>query len=157
MGNRSTVVSLLVTVVVGCGGGPESESSFTSCETTRSECSGGTCIEVEACEVDECESETSYFFDETEYESRCTFGETLTTLTYPLAGGRGRQEIRRDVDECFYEAEFDGDDFDEEGTCTRVRDCTIDTLDCDESDPGDPDCRVVESAPCPDRVDQSER
>jgi hypothetical protein len=134
----------------GCGDA-DSESSFTSCDVRQSDCQGGTCIEVEACEIEECKTDVDYEFDETEYETRCEFGETLTTIEYPLAGGPGRQETRRDIDECFYETEFeDSGDIDEEGRCTRVRDCTIDTLDCDDSDPGDPDCRVVASEPCPE-------
>jgi hypothetical protein len=102
------------------------------------------------CDVDECESEVDYFFGGEEFESKCTFGETLTTTTFPLDSGAGRREIRRDIEECFYEAEFDGDDFEEEGRCTRVRDCTIETLECEASEPGDPDCDVAESAPCPE-------
>jgi hypothetical protein len=137
MRNRTTVVGLVVAALVGCGGGPES---------------GGTCDETELCDVDECKSETSYFIDETKYESKCTFGETETSITYPLAGGRGEQVTRRDLDECYYKSKYDGDDFDEKGQCTRVRDCTIATLDCDDSEPGDPDCRVVDSQSCPDRV-----
>ena len=147
MSKRTAVVTVLAATIFGCGDS-DSESSFTSCEVRESECRGGTCVEVEQCEVDECETDVDYFFDETEYESRCTFGETVTRIEYPLAGGAGRREIRRDVDECFYEAEFDGNDFDEEGRCTRVVDCTIETLQCDDSEPGDPDCDVVESSSC---------
>lgn len=150
---RSVVVGLLVATLVGCGDSTKSKSNFTSCRVTESECVAGICTQVEECDVDECKSETTYFFDETEYESRCTFGETRTAITYPLAGGPGEQVTRRDLDECYYEAEFDGNDFEEQGTCTRVRDCTIDTLDCDDSEPGDPDCRVVASRSCPGRVD----
>lgn len=146
---RTIGLLFLVAVAYGCEGDSDSETSFTRCDVRSSECRGGTCREVEACEVDECETDADYFFDETEYESRCTFGETLTTIEYPLAGGAGRRETRRDVDECFYETEIDDDgDIDEEGRCTRVRDCTIDTLDCDDSEPGDPDCRVIDSQPC---------
>jgi len=147
---RVAILGFLAVALAACGDS-ESESSFTSCTTTRSECSGGTCVLRVECEIDECKSEIEYEFDGEEYETKCTFGNTLTTTTYPLNGGAGRQEVRRDLDECFYEAEFDGDDFEEEGTCTRVRDCTIATLDCDDSEPGDPDCEVEGSEPCPDR------
>jgi len=145
---RAAFVLVFASATFGCGDSDSESSSFTSCEVRESECRGGTCTEVEHCEVDECETDVDYEFDETEYHSRCTFGETLTTIEFPLAGGAGRREIRRDVDECFYEAEFDGDDFEEEGRCTRVVDCTVEILDCDDSEPGDPDCRVVDSAGC---------
>jgi hypothetical protein len=146
---RVAILGFLAAAFTSCGGS-ESESSFTSCVDTRNDCTGGSCILRTVCDVDECESEVDYEFDGEEYKSKCTFGETATTITYPLNGGPGRQEIRRDIDECFYKAEFDGNDFDEEGRCTRVRDCTIETLDCDDSDPGDPDCRVEDSRPCPE-------
>jgi hypothetical protein len=150
---KPTMLLLVLAVAMyGCEGDDDFESSFTVCDVRSSDCRGGTCREVEECEIDECETDADYFFDETEYESRCTFGETLVTIEYPLAGGPGRRETRRDVDECYYETEIDYDDGDieEEGRCTRVRDCTIDTLDCDDSEPGDPDCRVIDSQPCPD-------
>lgn len=147
---RATTILLLAALPYGCGDA-DSKTSFTVCDVRSSECRGGTCREVEHCRIDECETDADYFFDETEYESRCTFGETLVTIEYPLAGGPGRRETRRDVDECFYETEIEADgDIEEEGRCTRVRDCTIDTLQCDPSEPGDPDCRVVDSGPCPD-------
>ena len=149
------VTSFIASLVAGCGSS-ESESSFTSCEQTESACTAGTCVLEVECEVDECESEVEYHFNGEDFESKCTFGDTRTRTTFPLDGGSGRREIRRNVEECFYEAEFDGDDFDEEGTCTRVRDCTIETLACDaSSEPGDPDCDVRESAPCPEPVGMS--
>jgi hypothetical protein len=148
---RTVIVMLLAAAVSGCEGDSDSSSSFTECRVIESDCRGGTCRDVEACEVDECETDADYFFDETEYETRCTFGETRATIEYPLGGGPGSQVVRRDVDECYYETEIDDDgDIDEEGRCTRVRDCTVETLDCDDSDPGDPDCRVIDSAPCAD-------
>lgn len=153
MAKRTLMLLVVAAFTYGCGDS-DSKSSFTECFVLESECRGGTCRDVEECEVDECKTDADYFFDETEYESKCTFGETLTTIEYPLAGGPGRQTIRRDVDECFYETEIDADgDIDEEGRCTRVRDCTVETLDCDDSEPGDPDCRVVDSAPCVDAAD----
>ena len=148
---RAAILLLLASAVYGCEGDSDSSSSFTTCRVIESDCRGGTCRDVEECDVDECETDADYFFDETEYETQCTFGETRTTIEYPLAGGPGSQVVRRDVDECYYETEIDDDgDIDEEGRCTRVRDCTVETLDCDDSDPGDPDCRVIDSAPCAD-------
>lgn len=148
MRNRLALLGVLVFVAAACGES-ESESSFTSCVQTRSDCVGGTCVLTVHCDVDECESEVDYDFDGETYKSKCTFGETRTTTTYPLAGGPGTRETQRDVEECFYKAEFDGDDFEEEGRCTEIRDCTVATLDCDPSDPGDPDCDVEDSRPCP--------
>jgi len=130
--------------------GTELSTSFTVCDVRASECRSGTCRDVEECEIDECKTDVDYEFGETEYETRCEFEATRTTIEYPLAGGPGRREIRRDIDECF-ETEIENDgDIDEEGRCTRVRDCTVETLDCDDSDPGDPDCRVIDSQPCTD-------
>jgi hypothetical protein len=138
MAKHALMLIVLAVFSYGCGDS-DSESSFTECFVRESDCSGGTCRDVEACEVDECETDADYFFGETEYESKCTFGETLTTIEYPLGGGPGRQTVRRDVDECFYETEIEADgDIEEEGRCTRVRDCTVETLDCD----------VIDSEPC---------
>jgi hypothetical protein len=145
---RSAVLGLMAVFLGGCGES-ESKSSFTSCAETRNDCRDGTCVQRVECDVDECKSETDYFFGGEEYKSKCTFGETVTITTYPLAGGPGSREITRDVDECFYKAEFDGDDFEEEGRCTRVRDCTTETLACDASEAGDPDCDIETSTPCP--------
>jgi hypothetical protein len=144
---RAVFIVLLGSLGYGCGDA-DSKSSFTECHVRERDCRGGTCVEVESCEIDECKTDVDYFFDETEYQTRCTFGDTLTTLEYPLDGGLGTREIRRDLEECFYETEFDGDDIEEEGRCERVRDCTVDVLDCDDSEPGDPDCRVIDSEPC---------
>lgn len=144
---RLALLGVLALVAAGCGES-ESESSFTSCVETRSDCRDGNCVLTVHCDVDECKSEIDYDFDGETYKSKCIFGETRTTTTYPLAGGPGTQETRRDVDECFYKAEVDGNDFDEERRCTRVRDCTFATLECDPSEPGDPDCEVEDSAPC---------
>ena len=152
MRTRIIGLGLVATLVVGCGDSEsESSSSFTSCETTLNDCVAGICTVREECDVDECESELDYDFDGEEYESKCTFGDTLTTTTFPAAGGAGTREIHRDVDECFYQAEIDYDDgdFEEERRCTRVRDCTLETLACDDPESFDDlDCEVVDSEPC---------
>lgn len=147
-------MNLMFAALVGCGGGPDSESSYRDCDGVRTDCTASTCVDVERCDIEKCEGETSYFFDETEYESKCRFEERVTRTTYPRDGGVGRREIRSDIDECFYEAEFDGDDFDEEGRCTNSRECSVETLDCNASDPGDPDCEGRDDdVPCANRVD----
>src|SRR6187402_636061 len=105
MVSRAAVLMLLASVVYGCGDS-DSKSSFTTCRVLQSDCSGGTCRDIEECEVDECKTDADYFFDETEYETRCTFGVTRTTIEYPLGGGPGSQVVRRDVDECYYETEI---------------------------------------------------
>ena len=149
MWNRVVAVGMLAFGLSGCGDESKSKSSFTSCEQIVNECLDGTCVLREACQIDECKSDIDYDFDGETYKTKCTFGDTLITTTYPLAGGSGRQEYISDLDECYYKGEYDDGDFEEEGSCTRVRACTISTLACDESDPGQPDCDVTESSPCP--------
>ena len=149
---RVAMVGLVAVLVGGCGDSEsESESSFTVCEATRTDCTGGTCTVREVCDVDECESEVDYDFDGEEFESKCTFGDTVTTTTFPVDGGAGTREIHRDIEECFYEAEIDYDDgdFEEERRCRHVRDCTRETLTCDDADGfDDPECDVEDSEPC---------
>ena len=142
----SGIVFVGLAAALGCGSS-ESSSNLTTCQQSSS-CRAGLCSFVERCQVDECESKLSYEFEGEEFKSMCTFGPTVTTTIFPPEGGPGTTRIERNVQECFYKAEVEFNDFDESRRCTRVQDCTLQQLSCDPSDAGDPNCRVVSEAPC---------
>jgi len=145
-----TVSVVLLALVTACGGGPESEYSYSDCYEFESDCFGDRCRVVEACESGKCESELSYYFASEEYESKCTFEYTQTTTEYPLSGGFGTAVIEQDIEQCYYEIDIDyyDDDVEEEGQCSVTRDCTVQNLECAPSEPGAPDCEVISASDC---------
>jgi hypothetical protein len=136
--------------VTACGGGPDSESSYSQCYDLANDCIGDRCRLSEVCETGRCESEVSYYFASEEYESKCTYEYTETTTEYPLSGGLGRAEVLQQVEQCYYEVDIDywDDDIDEEGRCTESIDCIVQDLQCDPSVQGQPDCEVVSTTAC---------
>ena len=140
------IVFVGLAAALGCGSS-ESSSNFTTCQQSSS-CRAGLCSFVERCQVDECESKLSYEFEGEEFKSMCTFGPTVTTTVFPPEGGPGTTRIERNVQECFYKAEVEFNDFDEVRRCTRVQDCTLQQLSCNTSDASHPKCSVVSEAPC---------
>jgi hypothetical protein len=149
---RSTTIAAVAwAAALGCGSS-SSESSFTTCDQTRSSCIAGNCQVVEECLVDECEAEISYEFEGEEYESQCTFGTTVTTTRYPLEGGAGSVEQVRDLEQCFYKVDVEFNDIDQVRRCTLVQDCSVRELSCGPSAPGNPNCeRAGPLTPCPPR------
>jgi hypothetical protein len=141
---KIVVIGLLA--ALGCGSS-ESSSSFTSCGQDSS-CRAGVCRLVEECLIDECEAELTYEFAGEEFESTCIYGPATTTTIYPLDGGAGSTKIESNLKKCFYEAEVEFYDFDEEQKCTVLRECTLQQLSCEPATAGHPNCSVVSESPC---------